>query len=181
MLEVILLDTSTVTLLIAQRSKCQPCFWVDVHLWPCLACVTTHLLVSPPHPRDHVWRHNNNFLAAAHNLNAKHVSSHATSREKGHQLKAKLEKKIRKDKQKAVVCDQRLWNHFLSRGCLLVASLVHIFINLFWKDRNKGTTLPFDTKWVGRLKQSSHPCLWSLRLQKVQTPCYFWTSSSKMW
>lgn len=74
--------------------------------------------------------------------------------------KSKTREKIRKDKQKAVGCDQRLWNHFLSRGCLVVASLVHIFINLFWKDRNKGTTLPFDTKWVGRLKQSSvtHVC-----------------------
>lgn len=102
MLEVILLDTSTVTLLIAQRSKCQPCLWVDVLLWPRLACVTTHLLVSPPHPRDHVWRHNNNLLAAAHNLNAKHVLSHATSREKGHQLKAKLEKRSGRISRKPV-------------------------------------------------------------------------------
>lgn len=106
MLEVILLDTTTVTLLIAQRSKCQPCFWVDVLLWPCLACVTTHILVSPPHPRDHVWRHNNNLLAAAYNLNAKRAIS--CYQQGKTPAKSKTREKIRKDKQKAVVCDQRL-------------------------------------------------------------------------
>lgn len=123
MLEVILLDTSTVTLHIAQRSKCQPCFWVDVHLWPCLACVTTHLLVSPPHPRDHVWRHNNNFLAAAHNLNAKHVSSHATSREKGHQLKAKLEKRSGR-------ISRKLWS--VTNACETISFLGVVFLLPLW-------------------------------------------------